>query len=116
MNNDFFINPIHPIQKRYEALRAYHHDRTPAKEVAARFGYTLYTFYSLIRDFKQSGADDFFKPSFKGPHGHHKKIKSLKEGIITLRKKNYSIAEIQEVVDPNGNDISYSNKIGLDFI
>ena len=45
---NYFINPIHEWQKRYEALRASFVERLPAQAVAQRFGYSLAYVLSLI--------------------------------------------------------------------
>ena len=49
---EFFSQPNTPRQKQYEALRAFYVDKIPAKKVAAKFGYTLSTFYSLTKEFR----------------------------------------------------------------
>ena len=36
----FFLEPVRPKQRQYEALRAYFVENLPVKDVAARFGYT----------------------------------------------------------------------------
>ncbi|NET36627.1 MAG: hypothetical protein F6K19_32130 [Cyanothece sp. SIO1E1] len=51
--SDFFKYPKATTHKHYEALRAFLQDGRPAAQVAQRFSYTLSSFYSLNRDFKQ---------------------------------------------------------------
>jgi predicted DNA-binding protein YlxM (UPF0122 family) len=48
----FFKTPVLPLQRKYEALRAYYLDNLSADAIARRFGYTVMSVYSLIRDFK----------------------------------------------------------------
>ena len=51
-------------KKRYDALHSFFVNKLPAAEVADRYGYTLTSLYSLIRDFrkhlKNSYQEDFF--------------------------------------------------------
>jgi hypothetical protein len=39
-NQDFFLSPQFPLQRQYEALRAYLVDEEPSGDVARRFGYS----------------------------------------------------------------------------
>ncbi len=48
----FFLRPEEPIHKRYEALRSFYVEGMTAREVSAKFGYTVSTVYALTRDFK----------------------------------------------------------------
>jgi hypothetical protein len=51
-------------KKRYDAFRAFFSEKRTAKEVAKRYGYTQYSLYYSVRDFrkflKQNNKDDFF--------------------------------------------------------
>ena len=51
-------------KKRYDALYAFFVDKLPAAKVADTFGYTLSSFYSLVRDFRkylnEGHREDFF--------------------------------------------------------
>ena len=53
---EFFTKPQSIAHKQYEALRAFYVEGRSAAEVAEQFGYTLSSFYSLNRDFKQQLA------------------------------------------------------------
>jgi len=44
----FFLEPDHPKQRQYEALRAYFVEHCLAKDVAARFGYSLGAFLCTV--------------------------------------------------------------------
>jgi len=96
MDKNFFLNPQEPMQRRYEALRAAYVDELSNQQVADKFGYTLYSFKSLKRDCKDYNSDNFFKELSKGPKEQNKKTLSAKERIIELRKKNFSVTEIEE--------------------
>jgi hypothetical protein len=108
MDKNFFLSPSQPMQRRYEALRAAYVDKLPNQEVASRFGYTLDSFKSLKKITKDFEAEDFFKELKKGPSGPHKKTIDAKERIVALRKRNYSVVEIQEQLVRQDIDISTS--------
>ena len=79
-------------KKRYDALRTFFVDMLPAAEVATSYGYTLASFYSLIRDFRKHlngnhRADFFFKDVVLGRKPG--KEDELRELIINLRKKYF---------------------------
>ena len=44
----FFLAPEAPLQRQYEALRAYFVEGLPSREPAARFGYTPGSFRDLV--------------------------------------------------------------------
>jgi hypothetical protein len=81
-----------------------------AAEVADANGYTLSSFYSLVKEFrkhlKAGQKEDFF---FKEPVYGRKPSKEddLKEFIISLRKMNYSAQEIVGIANSKSYDISY---------
>jgi hypothetical protein len=97
-------------KKRYDALRDYFVNRLPASEVAKTYGYTLNSFYSLIKDFrnylKEGHHEDFF---FKDAALGRKPSTNddLKELIISLRKMNFSVQEIVSIVNSKSYDMSY---------
>ena len=43
----FFKTPVLPLQRKYEALRAYYLDNLPADAIARRFGYTVITDFHI---------------------------------------------------------------------
>ena len=67
MDEDFFLRPSDPMQKRYEALRASFVDGLSTREVARRFGYSIHTVHALRRDFKADSLPPFFRPLARGP-------------------------------------------------
>lgn len=88
MNNKFFINPQHPMQIKYEALRASFVENLSDAEVAEKFDYSYYGFKTMKRDCKNLDADYFFQSIQKGrPLGLSQKAVDLKDRIIELRKK-----------------------------
>lgn len=97
-------------KKKYEALKDLLYYKLPAEKVALKYGYTISTVYSLSRDFqnllKTSPFEDpFFKDVSRGrkPNVVH----GLDDIIIDLRKKNFSIQDIEAVVNAKDFDISY---------
>jgi len=97
-------------KKRYDALRAFFVDQLIASEVAQTYGYTLSSFYSLIRDFRKhlkggNTEDFFFKDVALGRKLSHKD--EFKEMIISLRKKNYSVEDIVSIVNSQSYQTSY---------
>jgi hypothetical protein len=63
---EFFLNPIHTTQKRYEVLRGIYVQQMTAKDVAAKFGYSVHTVNVMKRAFVKAmkenkmNASDFF--------------------------------------------------------
>ena len=106
IEKNFFTDPQDPMQKRYEALRASYVNGFSDQEVADKFNFTFYSFKSIKRDAKQWTASHFFKEIKKGPKASHKKTITAKERIIELRKKNYSVIEIQEKIEREGIKLS----------
>ena len=99
-------------QKKYEALRAYYVDNLSCKDAARKFGYTLSSYHSLIRDFKKHlkekpNDDYFFKNKLKGRKDHANKD-FINSTIINLRKRNFSISDIKTVLDAQENSVSES--------
>lgn len=60
MDENFFLNPLTPMQKRYEALRAYFVEKLKVEEIASRFGYSCHTIYSLLKNYKKQTSPEFF--------------------------------------------------------
>ena len=110
---DYFHSPFTTSQKKYEALRAFFCEKKSAKEAADLFGYTLSSFYSLIRDFKdflknnKDKEDMFFHTSKLGRKekfaDNENKVNNT---IISLRKKYLSVPEIKSIMDSLDYNIS----------
>jgi len=106
MSKGFFLNPEDPMQKRYEALRASFVNGLSGDEVAKKFGYSIHTINALRRDFKTDSLPPFFRPLTKGPKQRRPSTLKAKDRIIELRKQNYSIEEIEEVLLRERYDIT----------
>ena len=97
-------------KKRYDALFAFFVHRQPAVHVATSYGYTLTSFYSLVRDFRKHlkynpQEDFFFKETTLGRKPG--RDDELKELIIDLRKQYYSAEDIVAMVNAMSFDASY---------
>ncbi len=111
MKPEEYFASRHPVnKKRYDALHAFFVDGLSAAEVAAKYDYTLNSFYSLTRDFRKhldkgNKEDFFFKDTVLG----RKPVKEdeLKELIISLRKKGYSAEDIVGIANSKSYEVSY---------
>ena len=50
----FFLEPVNPLHRQYEALRAYFIEGLPSAEAARRFGYTPGAFRVLCHQFRRT--------------------------------------------------------------
>ncbi|MDR0604544.1 MAG: transposase [Bacteroidales bacterium] len=97
-------------KKRYDALRAFFIEKQSAEKIAIQYGYTVSSFYSLVRDFrnflKEEKEEDFF---FKEIRVGRKEYRDddMEEMIISLRKLNFSVEEIVGTVQSKDYTISY---------
>src|SRR5438132_12369227 len=68
-NQNFFLSPQFPLQRQYEALRAYLVDEEPSAEVARRFGYSQGFFRVLCHQLRHNPEKraSFFRPPQRGP-------------------------------------------------
>ena len=93
----FFLEPSHPRQRQYEALRAYFIEDKPAKEVARAFDYSVGAFHVLCHHFRRNPDPVFFWSPRRGPRSQPKKS-AARELIVQLRKQNYSVYEISHTL------------------
>jgi len=100
-----FLEPSNSTHRQYEALRAYFVENLPSVEVAHRFGYTPGSFRILCHHFRQDPKRQFFLPPAKGPQASPKTDK-VREMVVTLRKQNLSIYDINRTLDAQGKGIS----------
>jgi transposase len=101
---DYFLNPKEPAQKRYEALRAYFLESLTQKEAAKRAGYSESTFQSLVSNF-QNGKVEFFEKPRYGPN-KRQTSDFIQKRIVSLRKSNYSVYEIKDILFKEGFNTS----------
>lgn len=103
----FFLLPEKPLHRQYEALRAYFVEQLPSDQVAERFGYSPGAFRVLCSEFRhnQERQGRFFKDVQRGPHAAPKRD-PIRELVISLRKQNLSIYDIQRELAERGTEIS----------
>ena len=103
-SRNFFEKPGTPSQRQYEALRAYFLEGLPSAEVARRFGYTAAAFRMLCYEFRRGQLPDFFTVRRPGPREQPKKGK-VRDQVVALRKRNYSIYDISRVLKEEGTPL-----------
>jgi hypothetical protein len=59
----FFLEPVNPLHRQYEALRAYFVEGPPSAQAARRFGYTPGAFRVLCHRFRH--AEDLQERFFR---------------------------------------------------
>lgn len=93
----FFSNPKIPIQRQYEALKAFYVDALSAKDAAKKFKFSPSYFKKLRVTFAKqlrSGKNQFFSKAKTGPKRRQTDAKTI-DRITALRKQNHSIRDIQ---------------------
>jgi len=103
----FFLRPGSPRHRQYEALRAYFVDGKSSEEAARAFGYSPGAFRVLCSHFRNNPqAREFFLLTSVGrPPGvrHHDPVR---EEVIALRKRNYSVYDISNVFAERGKKVT----------
>lgn len=94
----FFEQPASARQRQYEALRAFFLE-------ARQFGYTPAAFRMLCYDFRRGQLPDFFATTRPGPREQPKKSK-VRDQVLALRKRNYSIYDISRALKDQGSPLS----------
>ena len=97
----FFTKNLTPRQRQYEALRMLAFSDKPYEEIATYFGYTAQS----LRNFESlalRGKIDFFPAIKKGPKKPQISPKIIKQ-MISLRKKNHSIFDINRILSNKEN-------------
>ena len=93
----FFFDAQDPVQRRYEALRAFFAEGHPSAEVAEQFGYSPGTFRNLCSEFRRNPHQVFFVSPRTAPRPTPERDR-VRELIVMLRKQNMSIYEISEAL------------------
>ena len=106
----YFQNPSATFHKQYLAMRKFFFEGRTAQEVAKESGYAVSTVYSLARDFKKSilneDEDPFFKDESKSGRKPADRLREVEEIVIDLRKKYYSVPDIQVAVHALGFNLT----------
>lgn len=97
--------PKNSTHRQYEALRAFFVDKLPSQEVAELFGYSSGSFRILCHQFRKDLDREFFLPPAKGPQAAPKRD-GVRELVLTLRKKNLSVYDIEKALKNEGHQLS----------
>lgn len=103
----FFLEPSNSAQRQYEALRAFFVEQIPSVEAAKRFGYSPGSFRVLVHHFRHNPDQQFFRLPQRGPDSSPKSD-PLRERIIALRKQNFSIYDIRDLLRQEDHSLSTS--------
>ncbi len=103
----FFLEPEEPLQRQYEAFRAYFVEGLPSPEVARRFGYTPGSFRVLCHQFRHDAAKStrFFQSVRHGPRDAPARD-AVRELAVVMRKRNLSVYDIQRELAAAGHAVS----------
>lgn len=110
----FFLSPEFPLQRQYEALRAFFVDEEPSVEVARRFGYSQGFFRVLCHQFRHNPDKraSFFRQPQHGPQSAptRDRVRAL---AVAMRKRNLSVYDMQRELAAAGHTISINSLIIL---
>ena len=103
----FFLAPESPLQRQYEALRAYFLDGLSGPQAARRFAYSPSAFRVLCYQFRHLPAKraGFFQHPKPGPQ-HAPARDRVRQLAVALRKQNLSVYDIQRELVLAGHAIS----------
>ena len=105
----FFLEPELPLQRQYEALRAYFVEQRASQEVARAFGYSPGAFRVLCHRFRHEPepGPHYFQTVRRGPQTAptRDRVRTL---AVALRKKNLSVYDIQRELREQGQSVSIS--------
>lgn len=107
---NFFLSPESPLQRQYEALRAFFVDEEPSSEVAKRFGYSPGFFRVLCHQFRHDPAKraSFFRQPQRGPQSAPARD-PVRDLVVAMRKRNLSVYDIQRELAAAGHSISINS-------
>ena len=105
----FFLSPQQPLQRQYEALRAYFVEQLPSAEAARRFGYSPGGFRVLCHQFRHDPAkrSALFPPLPRRCRSAPARDR-VRELAVAMRKRNLSVYDIQQELAQAGHRISIS--------
>ena len=113
-NQKFFLAPQFPLQRQYEALRAFFVDEEPSAEVARRFGYSAGAFRVLCHQFRHNPEKraSFFRQPQRGPQSAPLRDR-VRDLAVAMRKRNLSVYDMQRELAAAGHSISINSLIIL---
>lgn len=99
----FFRRPASTRQRQYEALRAFFLEGRPSAETARAFGYSPGAFRVLCHQFRHNPRTrEFFLSAPVGRPPGVRRHDPVREEVISLRKKNYSVQDISRTLAEHG--------------
>jgi len=104
-----YFSELSPIHKQYLALRDFFAEGLTAQQVAEKHGYAISTVYTMTRDFKKALENQSEAPFFKTVKTGRKPAdykEGVEETVINLRKKNFSVPDIQIALDSQGERLT----------
>jgi hypothetical protein len=103
----FFLSPQPPLQRQYEALRAFFVEEFPSAEAAQCFSYSPGAFRVLVHQFRHDPEkrSAFFRQPQRGPRSAPARDR-VRESAVALRKRNLSVYDIQCELAQAGQHIS----------
>ncbi|MGH7534324.1 MAG: hypothetical protein ACREMG_01935, partial [Gemmatimonadales bacterium] len=104
---EYFTSPDEPAQRRYEALRAYLVEGSPAEIAGERFGYSKATMYQMAAELR-AGRTGFFVSSKPGPKGP-RQTATLRDRVLDMRARDHSVKEIADALTAEGTPISHQS-------
>src|SRR5881296_959574 len=109
-NEKFFLSPQFPLQRQYEALRAFFVEEQPSAEVARRFGYSPGAFRVLCHQFRHDAdkRSSFFRQPQRGPQSAPARD-PVRDSAVAMRKRNLSVYDIQRELAEAGHTISINS-------
>jgi len=109
-SENFFLAPQFPLQRQYEALRAFFVDEEPSADVARRFGYSPGAFRVLCHQFRHHPEKraHFFRQPQRGPQSAPARDR-VRELAVAMRKRNLSVYDIQRELAAAGHTISINS-------
>src|ERR1700680_3176811 len=109
-NKSFFLSPQFPMQRQYEALRAYLVEDEPSADVARRFGYSPGFFRVLCYQFRHDPQKraSFFRQPQRGPQSSPARDR-VRDLAVAMRKRNLSVYDMQRELAAAGHTISINS-------
>ena len=109
-NEKFFLAPQFPMQRQYEALRAFFVDDEPSGDVARRFGYSPGAFRVLCHQFRHDSPKraSFFRQPQRGPQTTPARDR-VRDLAVAMRKRNLSVYDMQRELAAAGHTISINS-------
>ena len=109
-NQNFFLSPQFPLQRQYEALRAFLVDEEPSADVARRFGYSPGAFRVLCHQFRHDPQKraSFFRQPHRGPQSSPARDR-VRDLAVAMRKRNLSVYDMQRELAAAGHTISVNS-------